>query len=59
MISDYHGAVSAGLEARLVRRMGEWSDGASRKVNEDLEDVTTVRSLSEVVEEVRQRNRSQ
>jgi hypothetical protein len=56
MFRDYHGALSAGIEARLIRREGEWSDGAARKAGEDLTGVTTIKSLSEVVDEVRRRN---
>lgn len=55
---DYHGAVTAGLEARLVRRQGEWSDGAVRKKGEDLEGVTVVSSLEDIVREVQGRNAS-
>jgi hypothetical protein len=54
--SDYRGATSAGLEARLIRRQGEWSDGAVRTSSEDLEGVRTISSLRDVVEEVRRRN---
>lgn len=54
--SDYHGALAAGLEARLIRRQGEWSDGAARTAGEDLEGLHTISSLSDVVEEVRRRN---
>ncbi|KAK1923298.1 HAD-like domain-containing protein [Papiliotrema laurentii] len=53
--ADYHGSVAAGLEGRLIRRQGEWSDGAQRTANEDLEGVSVLRSLSEIVEEVRSR----
>jgi hypothetical protein len=38
-----------------VRRGGEWSDGAVRAGDEDLEGVHCVRSLMEVVDEVRRR----
>ncbi|ORY21152.1 hypothetical protein BCR39DRAFT_591651 [Naematelia encephala] len=55
--SDYRGARAAGLEARLIRRQGDWSDGAVREAEEDLEDVDVVTSLDDVLEEVRQRNR--
>lgn len=55
MRRDYHGSVAAGLEGRLIRRQGEWSDGAQRTANEDLEGVSVLRSLSEIVEEVRSR----
>jgi FMN phosphatase YigB (HAD superfamily) len=54
--ADYRGSVAAGLEGRLVRRDGEWSDGAARVADEDLEGVHVVRSLSDVLEEVRRRN---
>ena len=53
---DYRGARSAELEARLIRRTGEWSDGAARKADEDVEGVETVDSLTRIVEEVRRRN---
>jgi hypothetical protein len=52
---DYHGALAAGLEARLIRRDGEWSDGAARHVEEDLKGVEVVRSLDELLDEVRLR----
>lgn len=54
--SDFNGARSAGLEARLVRRPGEWSDGAIREAEEDLGGVNVVRSLEAVLAETRQRN---
>lgn len=54
--ADYGGAVAAGLEGRLVRREGEWSDGAVRVAGEDLSGVDVITSLSEVLEEVRLRN---
>lgn len=60
--SDYHGAVRAGLEARLIRRPGEFSDGAKRDSEEaerdmlQQEGVRVIRSLAEVVAEVKQRN---
>ncbi|BEJ13462.1 hypothetical protein CspHIS471_0306360 [Cutaneotrichosporon sp. HIS471] len=54
--ADYQGSVAAGLEGRLVRRHGEWSDGAVRGHGEDLEGVHVIRSLSEVLDEVKRRN---
>lgn len=54
--SDYRGAVAAGLEGRLIRRAGEWSDGAVRVAGEDLEGVHVVKSLADVLDEVRRRN---
>lgn len=54
--SDYRGAVLAGLEGRLIRRTGEWSDGARRKAEEDLSDVHVIQDLNEIVEEVKRRN---
>jgi hypothetical protein len=53
---DYQGAKAAGLEARLIRRQGEWSDGAARKADEDLSGVETISSLTAIVEEVSRRN---
>lgn len=55
---DYHGAVAAGLEARLIRRQGEWSDGAARHAGEDLTDVSTIASLHDLVAEVESRRQS-
>jgi len=57
---DYHGALTANLEPRLLRRPGEWSEGAKRE-SEDVEQlekkgVRVIRSLREVVEEVERRN---
>jgi len=56
--SDYHGANSAGLEARLIRRKGEWSDGAVRNSEEDLSGVESIKDINELVEEVKRRNQS-
>jgi len=56
MTSDYHGAMSAGLDARLIRRVGEWSDGAARIAQEDLSGIETIRSLRDIVDEIRRRN---
>jgi len=56
MTSDYGGAMSAGLDARLIRRIGEWSDGAARIAQEDLSGIQTIRSLKDIVDEIRQRN---
>jgi hypothetical protein len=57
--SDYHGAVGAGIEGRLIRRQGEWSDGAKREQQEDLGGVRVAQSLHEIVEEVKRRNTSE
>lgn len=54
--SDYQGAINAGLEGRLLRRDGEYSDGAIRHDGEDLTGVHTVKSLTEVLEEAKRRN---
>jgi hypothetical protein len=48
--------MSAGLDARLIRRVGEWSDGAARIAQEDLSGIKTIRSLSDIVDEIRRRN---
>jgi hypothetical protein len=47
--------MSAGLEARLIRRVGEWSDGASRIAQEDLSGIKTIESLKDIVDEIRRR----
>ncbi len=52
---DYGGAVGAGIEGRLIRRQGEWSDGAKRVAEEDLEGVEVITSLKDVIDEVRAR----
>ncbi|KAL7420930.1 hypothetical protein Q5752_004884 [Cryptotrichosporon argae] len=54
--ADYRGATAAGLEARLIRRPGSWSDGAERAATEALAGVHVVQSLADVVAEVRRRN---
>lgn len=54
--SDFRGSVAAGIEGRLLRRPGEWSDGAVREAEEDVGGVNVVRSLTEVLEEVKRRN---
>ncbi|OWZ63222.1 hypothetical protein AYX15_04743 [Cryptococcus neoformans] len=56
--ADFHGAASAGIEARLIRRPGEWSDGAVRDAKEELGGVNVVSSLEDIVKEVKQRNAS-
>jgi len=48
--------MSAGLDARLIRRVGEWSDGAARNAQEDLSGVQTIRSLKDIIDEIRRRN---
>lgn len=55
---DYRGATAAGLEARLLRREGEYSEGAVRHDGEDLSGVKTVKTLTEVLDEVKRRNAS-
>ncbi|WVF67820.1 hypothetical protein IAT40_002581 [Kwoniella sp. CBS 6097] len=54
--ADFQGATSASLEARLIRRPGEWSDGAVRSAQEELKGVNVISSLEEIVDEVRRRN---
>ncbi|CAK9783202.1 HAD-like protein [Cutaneotrichosporon oleaginosum] len=54
--ADYRGSLAAGLEGRLVRRDGEWSDGAVRHGVEDLDGVHVISSLSDVLREVKRRN---
>ncbi|WVQ63476.1 uncharacterized protein L199_001629 [Kwoniella botswanensis] len=54
--ADYHGSTSAGLEGRLIRRQGEWSDGAVRTSSESLEGVRIITSLRDIVTEARERN---
>ena len=53
---DYRGAIDAGLEARLLRRDGEYSDGANRDDGEDLKGVHTIKNLTELLGEARRRN---
>ena len=57
---DYRGALTANLEPRLLRRPGEWSEGAKQE-SEDVEQlekkgIRVIRSLRAVVEEVERRN---
>ncbi|OCF35974.1 hypothetical protein I317_00497 [Kwoniella heveanensis CBS 569] len=54
--ADFQGATSASLEARLLRRPGEWSDGAVRTAEEELGEVNLISNLEEIVNEVRRRN---
>ena len=42
----------------MLRRVGEWSDGAIRNQEEDLENVKVITGLDKIVEEVRNRNGS-
>ncbi|TYJ57310.1 hypothetical protein B9479_002043 [Cryptococcus floricola] len=57
--ADYQGSINAGLEGRLIRRPGEWSDGAQRQAVEDLESVNVITSLTDLVKEVKERNTGQ
>jgi hypothetical protein len=58
--SDYQGALRAGLEPRLLRRLGRWSEGAKRQSEEaeglQEKGVEIIRSLEELVQEVEERN---
>jgi hypothetical protein len=54
--SDYHGARSAGLHSFLIRRAGDWSEGAKRTASEDLDGVEVVGSLADAVEIVQKWN---
>ncbi|KAI9637171.1 HAD-like domain-containing protein [Dioszegia hungarica] len=54
--ADYRGARAAGVAARLIRRQGEWSDGAARASDESLEDVEVVRSLYDIIDHIEERN---
>ncbi|WOO82565.1 Haloacid dehalogenase-like hydrolase domain-containing protein 3 [Vanrija pseudolonga] len=53
--ADFGGATGAGIEGRLIRRSGEWSEGAIREAEEDLGSVNVVHSLEEVLAEARAR----
>lgn len=52
--SDYRGALRAGMSARLLRRSGEWSDGAQRASEEQehltADGVQVIRSLLELLD---------
>ncbi|WVQ77150.1 hypothetical protein IAR50_006833 [Cryptococcus sp. DSM 104548] len=54
--ADYQGSTKAGLEGRLIRRPGEWSDGAQRHAAEDLDGVNVIASLDDLVKEIENRN---
>lgn len=60
--ADYRGSARAGLEPRLLRRHGEFSDGARRVSAEEeretlrQEGVRVISNLDEVVAEVAKRN---
>jgi hypothetical protein len=58
---DYQGALEAGLEPRLIRRPGAWSEGAKRETEEseglERDGIHIVRSLNEIVDEVELRRR--
>lgn len=56
LAADYWGAKTAGLEALLVRRQGEFSDGSRREAGEDLAGVETVSNFGDVVKWVSRRN---
>lgn len=48
-LRDYHGSLRAGLHALLIRRPGEFSDGATRTKTECLDGVNVVESLDDAV----------
>ncbi|KZT61998.1 HAD-like protein [Calocera cornea HHB12733] len=56
LAADYWGAKKAGIEALLVRRQGEYSDGSRREATEILAGVEIVSDFGGVVEWVRKRN---
>nr|XP_019050909.1 hypothetical protein I302_01352 [Kwoniella bestiolae CBS 10118]OCF29839.1 hypothetical protein I302_01352 [Kwoniella bestiolae CBS 10118] len=56
--ADYQGSTAAGIEGRLIRREGEWSDGAVRQASEDIGDVQVITSLNDIVQEVKSRSLS-
>lgn len=51
--SDFRGSTSAGLHGLLVRREGDFSDGAKRDKTEVLEGVRVISRLEEAVGYVR------
>ncbi|KZO98792.1 HAD hydrolase subfamily IA REG-2-like protein [Calocera viscosa TUFC12733] len=56
LAADYWGAKKAGIEALLVRREGDYSDGSRREATENLDGVQVVHGFGDVVEWVRKRN---
>lgn len=48
--SDYNGAENAGLRALLLRRPGPEGEEAHKEEGEDLTDVRTIESLSEIID---------
>jgi FMN phosphatase YigB (HAD superfamily) len=60
--ADYRGALRAGLEPRLIRRPGDFSDGAKRLSEEEeratleREGVHVIRTLDDLVAEVTRHN---
>ena len=54
--SDFRGSTSAGLHGLLIRREGDFSDGAKRTKVEDLDGVRVVSHLQQAVDFVREWN---
>lgn len=53
---DYQGARLAGLQSLLIRRDGDFSDGATRSSSENLQSVDVIRGLDDAVKWVRRWN---
>jgi len=56
LLSDYEGALKSGLHALLLRRLGKDDEGEGKEQGENLDGVTTVHSLDQVVEWVIRQN---
>ncbi|WVO12698.1 hypothetical protein L204_100304 [Cryptococcus depauperatus] len=56
--TDWQGAIAAGIEGRLIRWPEKWSNDAFRKLQRQLGAMNVIRSLEDVVAEVKRRNKS-
>lgn len=56
LTSDYRGGTAAGLHALLLRRAGDFSDGATRSAAEDLAGVRLIAGLEDAVAFVKEWN---
>ncbi|KAF9566685.1 HAD-like protein [Agrocybe pediades] len=56
LVCDYHGAMGAGMNALLLRRLGIAGEHENKEHDEDLREVQIINSLDEVQKWVEQRN---
>lgn len=54
--SDFHGAVDAGMQGLLLRRIGRGGEQAHKEPDETLGDIEVIENLEAVIPFVREKN---